>query len=107
MAGIMYLLGWRIPIPGFRSPPESTRIRPSTESGVHFCMVKMPMQVVNTAMFPVRGCSESTQIQPNQTQNSKKPTQSTLPYPGVAGCRRRKLNSEDGGSSCPPPVAPG
>jgi len=26
------LLGWRIPIPGSRNPPESTRIRPSTES---------------------------------------------------------------------------
>jgi len=24
-------LGWRIPIPGPRNPPESTRIRPSTE----------------------------------------------------------------------------
>ena len=26
------ILGWRIPFPGFRNPPESTRIRPSTKS---------------------------------------------------------------------------
>ena len=29
---VRYSLGWRIPFPGSRNPPESTRIRPSTES---------------------------------------------------------------------------
>jgi len=44
-------LGWRIPFPGSRNPPESTRIRPSTKS------VRIPKRqprLYTTSALPLR-----------------------------------------------------
>ena len=78
------ILGWRIPFPGFRNPPESTRIRPFTECvriRNPFCGVKMPMQTYCTVeyskTFPCRAAGhppESTRIRPS-TESVRTPSQ--------------------------------
>jgi hypothetical protein len=62
-------LGWRIPYLGSRNPSESVRIRSSTESGIHFDRVNMPIQTAEcgnkSPCGAARNPPESTRIRPS------------------------------------------